>query len=333
VRARLIAIVLLAVALSVVPERTAVAAPSGPDPGSIGIKLVAVPGTPPDGSLASSYIVSRMAPGASVTRSVEIDNTTKASAEVSVYSAAASVIGGSFSFAPGRDGNELSRWTSVNRPGLRLAPGSESLDALRIGVPTNASPGERYAVLWAEVSGSPPTTGGVELVNRVGIRMYISIGRGGALPSNFSVGAPAAKRTTTGEPVVIATVRNTGQTILDISGSLSLSQGPGGLSAGPFAVRVSPILSPRDSELVTVPLDRELPLGPWHANLALTSGLIHRSAAATITFPHNLAAAPKPAETNFPVLILVVFGLLLLLVMTTVALLASRRRVVRMRPI
>jgi hypothetical protein len=332
--ARLIAIVLSAFALSIVPESTAVAAPpsqASPGSGSIGIRLVAVPGASPDGSLASSYIVSRVAPGSSIVHSVEIDNTTRASADVSVYPAAASIVRGSFSFAPGHGANELSRWTSVNHGVLLLAPDSELLDTLRISVPTDSSPGERYAVLWAEVSESPPTAGGVELVNRVGIRIYLSVGPGGAPPSNFTVSALTAKRSSTDAPLVTATVRNTSQTMLDI-GSLMLSRGPGGLGAGPFPVTMPSILPPDDSELVTVPLNKELPLGPWHASLRLTSGLVHRSATATITFPHNVVAGRGPVGTKFPLLVPVVFGLLLLLAITALALLASRRRIVRMRP-
>jgi hypothetical protein len=335
-RARLIPAVLLAFAISVVPESIAVAAPPqqlGTRPGSIGIRLVAAPGASPNGSLASSYIVDRLAPGTSIVRNVEIDNTTRASVDVSVYSAAASILRGSFSFAPGHNGNDLSRWTSVGHDVLRLAPDTESLDSLRISVPRNASSGERYAVLWAEVSDSPTAAGGVELVNRVGIRMYLSIGPGGAPPSSFSVGALTAKRSTAGEPFVVATVRNTGQSMLDLSGSLRLSNGPGGLGAGPFAATLTSVLAPDVSELVIVPLNTELPRGPWQANLGLTNGLIYRSTEATITFPRNAAAAKEPGETGFPLLILVVFGLLLLLVITALALLASRRSIVRMRPI
>ena len=78
--------------------------------------------------------------------------------------------------ASGRGSNELSRWTSVSQDVVRFARGSEAFDTVTINVPSDASSGERYAVLWAEVSAPP--TGGIALVNRVGVRMYLSIGPG-----------------------------------------------------------------------------------------------------------------------------------------------------------
>ena len=57
--------------------------------------------TAPSNPLANTYIVDRLAPGATLTRSVEIDNDTRADVDVSVYPAAASVVRGSFVFAPG----------------------------------------------------------------------------------------------------------------------------------------------------------------------------------------------------------------------------------------
>ena len=126
---------------------------------SIGIRLVPLPGASPD-ALARSYVVDRLAPGASVVRTVEIDNTTSATADVSVHASGASIVGGNFSFAPGTSQDELSSWTSLSSDMVRLAPGTEATDTLTIKVPANASSGERYAVLWAQVSSPPATAGG-----------------------------------------------------------------------------------------------------------------------------------------------------------------------------
>jgi hypothetical protein len=335
VRIHLIALLLVAGAATFVPESSAFSSPADHTTGSgstgIGIRLLPEPGGSADNSLASSYVVDRLAPGTSVTRSLTIDNDTKAIASVSVYAAAASIDRGNFTFASGHSANALSHWTSVSRGLMRLGPGTEASDALTIKVPADASSGDKEAVVWAQVSASPPSAGGVELVNRVGIRMYLSIGPGGAPASNFTVSSLRAERSVTGQPMVVATVHNSGQSTLDISGNLTLSKGPGGLGAGPFAVRLGAILAPGVSEAATAPLNTELPRGPWDADLRLTSGPIHRSSVATITFPSTFGAATPPTETGFPAMVLIVVVLFLLLAITALALLGSRRRIVRMR--
>jgi hypothetical protein len=298
-------------------------------PGSIGIRLVDVPADSRGDPHARSYLVDRLAPGARIRRRVEIINTTRSTAHVAVYPAAATLRRGKFAFAASHSRNELSSWTSVSRAVLRLAPGTKVFDTLTIYVPKDASAGERYAVIWAEVSARAPATGGVTLVNRVGLRMYLSIGPGGAPPSNFAIGLLTAKRSATGRPLVVANIHNSGQRTLDLSGNLTLSQGPGGLRAGPFPVELGTELAPGDSEQATVRLDKRLPLGPWRASMRLTSGLIQRVAGATITFPRPAGAAKSPQAKAVPTrsgqLIFVVIILVALLAVAAIALLVSRR--------
>jgi hypothetical protein len=289
VRARLIALSLIAG--MIVPASSALAAGRG----SIGIRLVDAPADSRGNPLARSYIVDRVAPGASIRRRIEISNTTRSTAAVAVFPAAASLHRGRFGFAPGHNQNELSNWTSVSRAVVHLTPGAKAFETATIEVPRNASAGERYAVIWAAVSAPAPASGGVTLVNRVGVRMYVSIGPGGAPPSNFVIGSLTAKRSATGRPLVVAQVRNSGQRTLDISGNLTLSKGPGGLRAGPFPVKLGTALAPRGSEWATVRLDKRLPRGPWRASMRLRSGLIQRVAVARITFPRHAVAAKPPA--------------------------------------
>jgi hypothetical protein len=292
VRGRLIALSL--VAGIIVPAGSALAA----GPGSIGIRLVDVPADSRADPLARSYIVEGLAPGTSIRRRIEIVNTTRSNVAVAIYTAAASLRGGRFGFAPGHSRNELSSWTSVSRGVLDLAPGVKTIETVTVDVPKDASAGERYAVIWAEVSAPAPATGGVTLVNRVGIRMYLSIGPGGAPPSNFAIRSLAAKRSATGERLVVARVHNSGQRTLDISGNLTLSKGPGGLSAGPIPVRLAAALAPDESQRVTVRLDDQLPRGPWRAQMQLRSGSMQRVAVATITFPRHVTAAKPPVARN-----------------------------------
>ena len=99
---------------------------------------------------------------------------------------------------------------------------------------------------------------------------------------------------------------------------LRLSAGPGGLHAGPFPARLAAMVAPGASQPVTVSLSKGLPDGPWRARLWLTSGLLRRSAAATITFP---GPAGKPVSRW-----LIVSAILLALLVASVpALVISRR--------
>ncbi|MDQ1582563.1 MAG: hypothetical protein QOF36_617, partial [Microbacteriaceae bacterium] len=158
------------------------------------------------------------------------------------------------------------------------------MSEITIRVPTDAAPGEHFAVAWAEVRAAPNATG-VTVVNRVGIRIYLSVGPGGPPAANFAIDTLTARRTADGRPVVTASVRNTGGRALDLSGTLALKEGPAGLSAGPFAAETGTTLAVGQTDDVTIPLDNQVPAGPWNAELTLRSGLLSITANATITFP------------------------------------------------
>ncbi len=280
--------------------------------GGIGVRLVDVP-TASRNPLARSYIVGTLVPGTRVRRRIEIRNSTRAPADVLVYAGAAGLRRGNFSFAAGRTRNELAAWTSVSRGAMRLQPGTSAFETVTINVPRSATSGERYAVIWAAVSGPGPAGGGVTLVNRVGVRMYVSVGAGGAPPSSFAIGALTAERSATGLPLVVASVRNSGRQTLDLSGTLTLSAGPGGLRAGPFRVTLRDTLAPGASEPASVQLDRRLPRGPWRAELRLTSGSLERNAVATISFPLAAPVAKPPGASS------VIRGGLILLALLAIA--------------
>jgi hypothetical protein len=286
VHGRLIVLSLLAGIM--IPASGALAAPSQPaaDSGSIGIRIVDVP---PDSSrndpLALSYIVNRLAPGKTIQRRIEVSNSTRSTVAVSVYPAAAGLRQGEFVFGPNHSKNELASWTSVSRDVVRLQPDTKASETVTIRVPKDAAAGEHYAVIWAEVSTSG--SGGVKLANRVGIRMYLSVGAGGVPPSNFVIGPLLAKRSASGQSLVVARIHNTGTRTIAISGNLTLANGPGGVRAGPFAAKLVLPLTPGSTRAVTVRLDKQLPRGPWRVQLRLKTRLIQRVAVATLTFPRR----------------------------------------------
>jgi hypothetical protein len=275
----------------------------------IGIRLADAPaGVDP---LGRSYIVDRAGPGASIQRRVEIVNGTRSIANVAVYAAAADLRRGNFSFGRGHAKNELTSWTSVSRDTLRLEPGARALETVTIAVPKAAPAGERYAVIWAEVSARAPASGGVTLVNRVGIRMYLAIGPGGGPAADFAIGPLAAERSQTGALLVVASVHNNGGRTIDIGGRLTLTNGPGGLRVGPVPVTLRPGLAPGSSERASVRLDRRLPIGPWRAHVSLRTGFVHREAVATITFPVVVGTATPSGSLRVFVAVLILLGLLL----------------------
>jgi hypothetical protein len=285
VRGRLIALSVLAGII--VPAGAATAAPHQPVAveGRIGIRLIDIPSVASAELLGHSYIVGRLAPGTRITRQIEITNSTPSTANISVYAAGATQHQSIFGLAPGHSPNELSSWTSVSRHIVRMLSRTKTLDTVTINVPKNASSGERYAVVWAEVSAKAPVAGGVTLVNRVGIRMYLSIGPGGTPPSKFVIRSLTTTSSTAGYRVVVASIHNSGLRTLELSGTLTLSNGPGRLSAGPFPVKLGLALAPNDTRPLTVRLDKRLPRGPWRMQLRLTSGLVEHTAVTTLMFP------------------------------------------------
>ena len=280
-----VAAVLLALLTLCVPAGAS--AQAAGESGGIGLRLVNIPVSVAQDPRARLYITDHLAPGTTIHRSMEVSNTTAGAASVAVYAAAASIVDGSFLGAGGSTANELSTWTSVTPSSIRIPAGGKILATVTIAVPEDAPPGEQYGVVWAEARTPPTDAGGVVQVNRVGIRLYLSIGSGGAPAANFTIDSLTAHRSPSGTPSIVAQVHNTGGRALDMGGTLSLLNGPGGLSAGPFTASLGVTLAIGKTEPVTVVLDEQLPAGPWGARLTMRSGLNDRSAQATITFPKS----------------------------------------------
>ena len=90
----------------------------------------------------------------------------------------------------------------------------------------------------------------------------------------------------------MASVHNSGGRALDVSGTMLLSAGPGGLNAGPFAVTLGTTLAIGSTEPITTVLDQQVPNGPWDVEITLRSGLLSRTVRATVTFPDSGASLP-----------------------------------------
>jgi hypothetical protein len=268
------------------------------DPGAVGIRLLEAPTARQDDPRALRSVVDHVKPGSSFTRKFEVSNTTQNRRLIQIYAAAADVQGGTFVHADGRTQNELSSWITISQPTADLAPGATAQPTMTITVPADATAGERYAAVWAELPPRTPPGGGVAVVNRVGLRIYLSVGAGGEPPTDFVVETLTATRDKDKRPVVQAMVKNTGGRALDLSGSLLLTDGPGGLRAGPFDANLGTTLAIGASAPVAVPLDPSLPDGPWKARIEMRSSNTVRSATGTITFPSAAGASAAPVAVT-----------------------------------
>lgn len=309
--------------------RATAVAPDEEVVGGIGLRLAEAPVSAGDDPRARVYIVDHLPPGTSIERQIEVSNTTTSPQQVALYAAAAAIDDGTFVGAAGATPNELSTWTSVTPDESTVAADGTLTATITIAVPADAAPGEQYGVLWAEARSAPSPVGGVVQVSRVGIRLYISVGPGGAPAADFRIDSLTAERSADSLPVITASVHNTGGRALDMNGTLLLSNGPGGLTAGPYAVDLGRTLAIGDTQPVHVTLDDRLPAGPWDASITLESGLTSRTAEATITFPDSGTAAPvntHARRSTMPWLPLTTVGVLLLLVASGVVGLARRRR-------
>lgn len=268
----------------------------GECPAGLGIGLLEVPKATLKDPRARNYVIDSVKPGATFTRKFEVCNGTHAPLTISMYPDAATIGHGVFSLAPGRGTDELTSWISVSPPSATVPSGRSLTAVMRFSVPIDATAGERYGGVLADAPGQ--TSGGVTARGRVGIRVYLNVGPGGAPKSDFTIDSLQGIRDASGTPAVLAQVHNTGARALDMRGSLSLSRGPGGLSAGPFPARLGTTLKPGDSAPVLVPLNKAIRGGPWHAVIDMLSGVLERKAEGDITFPDKPSTAAPAVKAH-----------------------------------
>lgn len=280
----LLAAVLVAVGVPAAAHAAPDQPAGGTATGSIGIRLLDAPVALKDDPRALRYIVDNLPPGTTVTRRVVVSNDSGAPATIDVYAGAARVADGSFVLEEPGEENALTSWITVDRPTVDLADGEQAEVAVTIAVPDDAPEVEQYAVIWA--SHKAQAANGITNESRVGVRVYLSAGPGNGPPADFTISSLTPRRGPDGLASVVASVTNTGGRAVDLSGTLNLAGGPGGLSAGPIDSAVATIAPGEDGEVViTVPDSVALPAGPWNADVELESGIVEHDMSATLTFP------------------------------------------------
>ena len=287
---RLLRTVMLALAVGTFsPAVVAVAAihrPTGPAPQGFGVRLVDVPASAANNPRALRYIIDYLPAGTVIHRRILVMNQEARTAHFIVYPDAARISNGSFTGDSGATRSELTGWISVQYQTLTLRPHASSMNMITIKVPPGATRGEHYGVIWVQQAAHARTsTGlGVNEVTRVGIRIYLAVGQGGAPPTSFAITSVTGHRSARGWPSIVAHVDNTGGRAVDLSGTARLSGGPGDIDAGPLTEQRVITLAPGQSGNVTFAPPRSLPDGSWRAKVTLVSGLTTATATATVVF-------------------------------------------------
>ena len=288
------------------PVARAATSSSPPDalgpPGSFGVRLVDVPVSEAANPRALRYIIDYLPTGTVIHRRILIANNEAKTARFTVYADAAAITGGEFIGDAGTTANELTTWVSVQHPTVALAPGASVMDMITIAVPPGATRGEHYAVIWVQQTAKAPVRAGessVTEVARVGVRLYVAVGRGGAPPTSFDIVSVSGHLTHARQPVIVAHVNNTGGRAIDLNGSVRLTDGPGGTSTGPFLAQRIVTLAPGQSWNMTFAAPKSLPEGSWRATVTLASGLTKATATTTIQLSAIVDAQAARSPTQW----------------------------------
>jgi hypothetical protein len=308
-----LAAVILSPAASTAASAQILAAPRSQE---FGVRIVDVPVSEANNPRALRYIIDYLPVGSVIHRRILIMNGEARPARFAVYADAAYIANGLFIGYAGKTRNELTGWIRVQHPTVTVAPGSSVTDMITIKVPSGATRGEHYGVIWVQQTArARAATGfGVTEISRVGIRIYLAVGRGGALPTSFAITSITARRSASGQPSIVAHVDNTGGRAVDLDGKARLADGPGNSSAGPFPAQQIITLAPGQTGNITFAPPKSLPDGSWRVTISLVSGLTTCTATASIDFTAMTATRTGLSETTLATIALVVLFLALAVV-------------------
>ncbi|NMM91985.1 hypothetical protein B2J88_48300 [Rhodococcus sp. SRB_17] len=256
-----------------------------PAQSGIEVQLLDIPAATQRDPRARAYVVDHLPPGTVINRRIQVRNNSDSAQSVRIYTGAAHIDNGTFVGDSDPSVNELTGWTSVDQTNIDLPSRGAAEVTVTIDVPENAAEAEQYGAVWAEIRSAASQGSNIVQASRAGIRIYLSVGPGNGAPADFAITSLTTSRDTQGNPQISALVTNTGGRAVDITGELTLTRGPGGLSAGPVTAQQGTTIAPGGTGTVVATMSPELPNGPWNANLHLKSGLLERSSEADITFP------------------------------------------------
>lgn len=189
--------------------------------GSVSIEVADAP-TSNDDPRSGHYIVDQVVPGATLEREVRVTNAGDAATTVDLSVGGMRIIDNAIVFVDAADGDQgaLETWANLPRRRLELGPHESVIADIAVIVPAEADAGEHYGVVWGARRDG-------DVVNRVGVRMYVAVSDGDPLPTSFSLDLVALSR----ERADI-TITNTGSRAIEPTGSVTVDGAQAQLEPG-----------------------------------------------------------------------------------------------------
>lgn len=281
----------------------AVSAPAqGAQGGEFSLRPVRPANTPPR---ERAYVVRTVRPGEAFNDRLEALNLTSRPLDLSVQAVDAAITPDG-SFAPGATRSAEGGWLSVTPDRVRVPPRGRAPVAVRVQVPRDAEPGDHIAAVVVQRADPPRGEGNVTVVQRVGVRFYLTVTNPDGSPGRRSFELRSLRWT--GEPrarTFEAEIANTGNLLVEPLGSITISRG--GLQTS-SDLPVLGTVPPGVSRNLKISLPGTLEEGTYEARLSLRLVQGGPPQETTITF------AAGPGEASYWWVAAVVAGLLLVAV-------------------
>ena len=269
-----------------------------------------------------SYIVKTVDAGSELTDRLEAVNLTDKPLDIDIAAVDATVLADG-SFAPGTAATAEGAWFTVTPSRVRVPAKGTMPVQVRIRIPADATPGDHIAAVVAQRADgatTPSGQGNVVLLQRVGVRAYLTVR--GATPARRAfelrdlrwVGAPAAR-------TFEADIANVGDLLVEPLGSLTI--GRGGLSATTDVpvMGTVPVGESRTLRL-SAPGEGDLEPGAYEATLKVRDVNGGAEQERTVSFTVGGAAKGASKDSPFPLWL----GVLAALALGGVAVALYRRR-------
>ncbi|HEX2040054.1 MAG TPA: hypothetical protein VHF47_10030 [Acidimicrobiales bacterium] len=240
-----------------------------------------------------SYVVRTVAPGIGFDDRLEARNLTDAPLDLVVEPVDA-VVTADGSFAPGTTTTAEGGWLRVTPERLRVPARGSVRVALRVDVPADAAPGDHIAAVVVRKA-ETPSGPGVHVVNRVGVRVYLTVTPPAAPTPRRAFEFRALRWT--GERTFAADVANVGDLLVEPLGTLTIARGD-------FATTVEvPVLGTVPPGAVTtlpVRSDGSLERGTYEARLRLQLVQGGEAQEQRVTFTVAGAASTDEEDDGLP---------------------------------
>ena len=267
-----------------------------------------------------AFVYNHVTPGTRLRSYVGITNYSKFPVTFAVYPADAvnTTTGGFDVVRQGQKSVGVGAWITMARTTVTVPAGLELNVAFTLQVPRNATPGDHYGGIMAQVSASSTGKGGQFLINRrVGTRVYLRV-VGPLHPSlaiqnlTLSYGG-TVNPFGAGSATVDYTVKNDGNEALAASQLLTVTSLFGTLAS----TKPPPVVNliPGQSQQVTVNLTGVPPAGPIDANVTLVPAVPKETTGQPAALTPPVAAVRQSTGTwawPWPQILLFVLLLVLL---------------------